>query len=89
MKNLASTKPVPDVKKVGDPWLKQHLSSVLEAGKSEIKLPANPVSQMTVYLLDLTWDFPGGSVDKESACNARDHLQCRRCRFCSWVGKIP
>ena len=27
--------------------------------------------------------FPAGSVVKESAC------QCRRCRFDSWVGKIP
>ena len=35
------------------------------------------------------YSFPGGSVLKESACNARDHLQCRRCRFNAWGGKIP
>ena len=32
--------------------------------------------------------FSGGSVHKESACNARDHLQCRRPEFDPWVGKI-
>ena len=25
----------------------------------------------------------------ESACNAEDCLQCRKCRFSPWVGKIP
>ena len=33
--------------------------------------------------------FPGGSVGKESACNAGDSLQYRRPRFNPWVGKIP
>ena len=32
---------------------------------------------------------PGGSVGKESTCNVGDHLQCRRCWFNPWVGKIP
>ena len=30
----------------------------------------------------------GTSLVKESACNAWDHLQCRRHRFDLWVGKI-
>ena len=34
-------------------------------------------------------DFPGGSVSKESACDAGDHLQCRRLGFIHWVRKIP
>ena len=33
--------------------------------------------------------FPGGSVGKESACNAGDSLQHRRPKFNPWVGKIP
>ena len=33
--------------------------------------------------------FPGGSVVKKSAYSAVDCLQCRRCRFDPWVGKIP
>ena len=33
--------------------------------------------------------FPGGSVGKESTCNAGDCLQYRRQEFDSWVGKIP
>ena len=32
--------------------------------------------------------FPGGS-GKESACLARDHLQCRWCRLDLWVRKVP
>ena len=32
--------------------------------------------------------FLGGSVGKEFACNAGDHLQCRRPDFDPWVGKI-
>ena len=28
-------------------------------------------------------DFPDGTVAKESTC------QCKKCRFDSWVGKIP
>ena len=32
------------------------------------------------------WGFPGGSVGKESMCNAGDCLQCRRH---SSVGSIP
>ena len=31
--------------------------------------------------------FPGGSVGKESTCNAGDRLQCRRPRFDPWIGK--
>ena len=30
--------------------------------------------------------FPGGTKDKQSACQCRRH---RRCRFDPWVGKIP
>ena len=33
--------------------------------------------------------FPGVSVGKESACNAGDHLQCRRSWLNPWVEKIP
>ena len=33
--------------------------------------------------------FPGGSVGKESACNAGDCLQCRRPRFDPSVGRFP
>jgi len=30
--------------------------------------------------------FPGGTSDKEAACQCRRH---KRCRFDPWVGKIP
>ena len=33
--------------------------------------------------------FPGGSVGKESACNAGDCLEHRRPGFSPWVWKIP
>ena len=33
--------------------------------------------------------FPGGSVSKESICNAGDHLQCRSPGFNPWEWKIP
>ena len=33
--------------------------------------------------------LPCDSVGKESACNARDCLQCRRPRFDPWIRKIP
>ena len=33
--------------------------------------------------------FPGGSVSKESTCNAEDNLQCRKPTFDPWVGKVP
>ena len=33
--------------------------------------------------------FLGGSVSKESAYNAEDHLKCRRPGFDPWVVKIP
>ena len=36
-----------------------------------------------------SWGFPGGSVCKESACNAEDCLQYRRPGFNLWVGKFP
>ena len=32
---------------------------------------------------------PDGSVSKESAGNAADHLQCKRHRFNPWVRKFP
>ena len=32
------------------------------------------------------WGFPDGSIGKEPACQFRRH---DRCRFDSWVGKIP
>ena len=32
------------------------------------------------------WDFPGDASDKEPACQFRRH---KRCRFDSWVEKIP
>ena len=35
------------------------------------------------------WGFPGGSVGKESMCNAGDCLQHRRPGFIPWVQKIP
>ena len=40
------------------------------------------------YLI-LVWVFPGGSVDKESTCNAEDCLPCRRPGFNPWVRMIP
>ena len=40
------------------------------------------------YSLPQRSGFPGGAVDKESACNPRDCLQCRRSRFDPWVRKI-
>ena len=33
--------------------------------------------------------FPGGSVGRESACNDRNQLQCRRPEFDPCIGKIP
>ena len=51
--------------------------------------PFTPIWALTLpYLLPLT-GFPDGSVGKESACNARDHIKCRRPGFSPWVGKIP
>ena len=48
-----------------------------------------PIWALTLpYLLPLT-GFPDGSVGKESACNARNHIKCRRPGFSPWVGKIP
>ena len=35
------------------------------------------------------WGFPGGSVGKESACSAGNHLQYRRYRFSPWVRISP
>ena len=35
------------------------------------------------------YGLPCDSVGKESACNARDCLQCRRPRFDPWIRKIP
>ena len=40
-------------------------------------------------LLQGLLDTIGGSVGKESACNAGDHLQCRIPGFNPWVEKIP
>ena len=40
-------------------------------------------------LLRLCISFPGGSVIKESACNAGDPPECRRSEFNLWFGKIP
>ena len=34
----------------------------------------------------MCWGFPGGSVVKKPAANAR---RCRRCGFSPWVRKIP
>ena len=36
--------------------------------------------------LGKSWVFPGGARGKELACQCRRH---RRCRFDSWVKKIP
>ena len=40
-------------------------------------------------LLRLCISFPGGSVIKESACNAGDPPECGRSDFDLWFGKIP
>ena len=40
-------------------------------------------------LLRLCISFPGGSVIKESTCNAGDPPECRRSDFDLWFGKIP
>ena len=37
------------------------------------------------FLLYTSEGFLGGSGSKESACNAVDHLQCRRPGFDPWV----
>ena len=39
-----------------------------------------------VYYVVSSVGFPGGSVGKESSCNAGD---TGRCRFDPWVAKIP
>ena len=60
----------------------------------------NLVTRLLSFSSPLTWDcvwtkppslvgFPGDSLSEESACNAGDHLQCRRPKFNAWVGKIP
>ena len=36
-----------------------------------------------IEIFILTWDFPSGSVGKESSC------PCRRCGLHLWAGKIP
>ena len=33
--------------------------------------------------------FPGGTTDKESACQCRKHKRQKRCGFDPWVRKIP
>ena len=35
------------------------------------------------------WGFPGGSVDKESMCNAGDSCSTGDLGFIPWVQKIP
>ena len=40
-------------------------------------------------LLQDLLDTIGGSVGKESACNAGDHLECRIPGFNPWVKKMP
>ena len=47
------------------------------------------VNNAFYHLLMLSLGFPGGSVNKESTCNARDQLQCRRPEFDPWIRKIP
>ena len=37
-------------------------------------------------LLHINMGFPGGASGKEPTCQCR---RCKRCRFESWVGKIP
>ena len=50
--------------------------------------PNPPFIHLPIYL-PISSD-PGGSGGKDSACNARDHLQCRGwCGFDPWVRKIP
>ena len=48
---------------------------------------------LNLLSLTMAWahrtGFPGGSVLKESTCNAGNCLQCRRWRFDPWVRKIP
>ena len=41
------------------------------------------------YIVQLSNKKVGGSVGKESTCNARERLQYRRPRFDPWVRKIP
>ena len=41
------------------------------------------------YSLPQRSGFPGGTVGKEYAFNARDCLQCRRSGFDLWVKKNP
>jgi len=40
------------------------------------------------FFIKVTLGFPGGSVSKESTCNAGDRLQHRRPGIHPWVGKI-
>ena len=51
-----------------------------------LELACRPNSLLTPNLAE---SFPGGSLSKESTCNAGDCLQCRRLGFDPWVGKIP
>ena len=41
-----------------------------------------------LFIHSFIWGLPWWLSVKESACNAGDHLQCRRCRLDLWVGRI-
>ena len=51
--------------------------------------PGDPTHAPSRNLYTRNNGFPGGSVNRESTCNVRDHLQCRRPGFNPLVGKIP
>ena len=55
----------------------------------DISLNLNILFFKIFFFKTWTTGFPRGSVGKESACNARYYLQCRRLGFDIWVGKIP
>ena len=52
--------------------------------QSSLCYMVSPYQVSVLYIVVcICWCFPGSTSGKESAC------QCRRCRFDSWVGKIP
>ena len=80
MKNLASTKPVPDAKNVGDPWLKQE-TFILSFGGWDVRDQITSKSCFPDVCL-LVESSPGTSLVaqsiknlpamQETACNAGD-----------------
>ena len=63
----------------------------LATGKEKLVHPLPEAGQIRRYCARRMafWDFPGGSVGRESSCNAGNCLPCRTPGFALWVRKTP